>query len=245
MDVKRRFSFLTACAVLAVALSGCSGSDDAGARNPSEASSSTGSASPGDPPTGSPSPSDDVLVLQPGAPGEPTTTGGVVPADPAPWNHADLAFVQMMIPHHAQALQMAELASSRAEDQAVRRLAERVEAAQGPEILLMASWLEEQGVDVPRAAEDPLAYDHGEHGHDGMVGMLSPAAMEQLRSARGAAFDRRYLRAMVQHHRGAIQMAETVAVEGSALQVNELAADVGATQLAEIDRMRDVLVTLG
>lgn len=186
-----------------------------------------------------------VTVLQPGLPGEEAEVGGEAPApEPAPWSHADLAFVQMMVPHHAQALEMARLARTRAEDRRVRSLAERIEAAQGPEILLMAAWLDEQGVDVPSASDDPLDYDHGAHGHDGMEGMLAPAEMARLRAARGGAFDRLFLRGMVAHHRGALSMAEAVAVGGTALQVNELAGDVAVGQSAEIARMQELLADL-
>lgn len=184
-------------------------------------------------------------VVQPGLPGEPSASGDdVVVPPPPPWNHADVAFVQMMIPHHAQAVEMARLAEKRAGSDQVRRLAERIRAAQAPEILLMAAWLEEQGVDVPSASEDPLDYDHRAHSHDGMAGMLSPAEMDRLADARGRRFDRLFLRAMVRHHQGALEMADRVAVEGSALQVAELAADVSSGQSAEIDRMRELLASM-
>ena len=149
----------------------------------------------------------------------------------------------MMVPHHAQALQMSRLARSRAASPVVRRLAQRINASQGPEILLMASWLEEQGVDVPAAAEDPMSYDHSEHGHDAMEGMLTPAQMEQLEAASGARFDRLFLRGMIRHHAGAVAMADTVGAAGSAVQVAELAADVSSSQSAEIARMRQLLAS--
>ncbi|WP_162799225.1 DUF305 domain-containing protein [Nocardioides sp. 616] len=181
-------------------------------------------------------------VVRPGLPGEPAKSGGAVTTEePAPWNHSDIAFVQMMIPHHAQALEMSRLAPERAENRQVRGLAERIEAAQAPEILLMASWLEEQNIDVPSAAEDPLDYDHGAHGHDGMEGMLTPRELKELAAARGRAFDRLYLSSMIRHHEGALMMADRVAVDGSALLVRELAADVASGQSAEIGRMQELL----
>lgn len=224
-------------------LAGCSGAgDDTAAEHGAHGSAQHADASGGtaDDPAG-----EGVTVLQPGAPGEPAEVGGdVPPPEPTPWNHSDIAFVQMMVPHHAQALEMARLADTRARDPRVRSLAERIAAAQGPEILLMAAWLEEQGVDVPSASDDPLDYDHGAHGHDGMEGMLTPEQMAQLRASRGTAFDRLFLRGMVGHHRGALTMAETVAASGSALQVSELASDVAVGQSAEIVRMQELLADL-
>ena len=169
-------------------------------------------------------------------------TGGTPTAPPAPaFNHSDIAFVQMMIPHHGQALEMARLARRYAVDDGVRTLAARIRAAQGPEILTMASWLEAEDVEVPRAGDPAEEYDHGEHGHDPMRGMLTGAQMHRLAAARGAEFDRLFLQGMIQHHQGAIEMADAVAVGGSAVLVSELAADVKATQAAEISRMRELL----
>jgi uncharacterized protein (DUF305 family) len=94
---------------------------------------------------------------------------------------------------------------------------------------------------VPTAAEDPSEWDHSEHGHNGMVGMLTKAQMDDLARARGAAFDRLFLNAMVQHHQGAIDMADDVAVDGIDIMVSEVAADVALTQAAEIGRMQEML----
>ena len=199
-------------------------------------------------PAGAAADAEGVTVLRPGSPGEAAEVGpleGAAPAEPPAWNHADLAFVQMMVPHHAQAVEMARLARTRAADPSVRRLAARIAAAQGPEILLMAAWLEEQGVEVPGRGDDPMAYDHAAHGHDGMEGMLTPDQLDELRAARGAAFDRLFLERMVDHHRGALAMAEVVAASGAAIPVAELAADVHGGQTAEIARMEELLATLG
>nr|WP_301539766.1 DUF305 domain-containing protein [Nocardioides sp. zg-DK7169] len=185
---------------------------------------------------------DDLTVIVPGAPGETAKTVG--PDDielEDPWNHADVAFLQMMIPHHAQALTMSQLAPERAASPRVRRLAERIEAAQRPEILVMAAWLKEYGVDVPLAAEDPSAYDHGEHGHNEMQGMLSPAEMAALEKASGPEFDRLFLEGMIHHHEGAIGMAQDVARDGAHVRVSEIASDVMVTQQDEIEIMRSML----
>ena len=190
-------------------------------------------------------PSEDVPIVQPGNPGEAASTvppqSGASVSTENEWNHADVAFMQMMIPHHAQALQMSRLARSRAADPQVRRLAGRIRAAQGPEILTMASWLAERKMEVPEAAEDPMSYDHSQHGHDGMAGMLTPAGMRELEAARGRSFDRLFLRAMIRHHQGAVEMANHVAATGADLTVSQMAADVFAAQTAEISRMRDML----
>ena len=241
------FSFLQRCTASAgttlVALLGaavlvaCGGSGTSGS---TPAADPSGSHSASDRATGSSAP-----VLQPGSPGEPMTT--IAPEDAPtgdPWNHTDVAFVQMMIPHHAQALVMARLAPDRAHDPEVKALAARIEGAQGPEIVGMAGWLEGVGVEVPRAAEDPELYDHGAHGHQAMVGMLGEQQMAALEAAHGARFDRLFLRGMIAHHEGAIEMADSVLAAGSDPQVIDMANDVVATQSVEIERMQRLLERL-
>lgn len=197
--------------------------------------------SSGTPEASGPAPRPDgVTTIQPGLPGEPARTGAAeVPEVEA--NHADVAFMQMMLPHHAQAIEMAALAERHAVDPRVRRLAGRIKAAQGPEITFMAAWLERQGVEVPTAADDPGEFDHAAHGHGTMPGMLTDAQMQRLRDARGRAFDRLFLRHMIGHHAGAVEMAAVVAEEGSDLTVAEVAADVSVTQSTEIALMRQML----
>ena len=188
---------------------------------------------------------DEPKVIQPGKPGE--SAKSIEPNSVSrseEWNHTDVAFMQMMIPHHAQAVQMSKLARSRAADERVRTLADRIRAAQGPEILAMSAWLEERNMEVPRAGEDPAKYDHGQHGHNSMMGMLTPAQMRQLEAAQGPKFDRLFLRGMIQHHGGAIVMAQQAARDGIDIITGEMTADVSATQSAEISRMRDLLATL-
>ncbi|QZY29477.1 DUF305 domain-containing protein [Nocardioides coralli] len=203
----------------AVLLTGCSGTD--------REAPSTESASQAD--------GTDGTVLQPGRPGEPNRT---VPPDTrvesAPANAADVAFVQQMIPHHQQALEMCELARTRAADPRVASLARRIQGAQGPEIIAMSSWLALQGAEVPG--------DHGSHGgHDGeMAGMLTDEQMAELAAARGPAFDRLFLAGMTQHHQGAVDMAHDALDAGSETLSLELAADIATGQLAEIRRMADL-----
>ena len=218
---------LTALLLVAPALTGCSDDDGDGATTPGKGESSDG-----------------LTIIQPGRPGEEASTGA--PADPVdePPSHADIAFMQMMVPHHAQAVEMAELARSHAVDPGVRRMAARIRAAQGPEILMMSAWLEQEGIEVPQPGDDPRDYDHGAHGHDPMMGMLTGAELDELAAARGSRFDRLFLEGMIRHHRGAVRMADNVASEGVDTLVTELAADVHVTQSSEIGRMRELLAGL-
>jgi uncharacterized protein (DUF305 family) len=227
MRNKTRATIFSSFTLLTVLLSvGCSGATD----DPDVAASPSSS-----PPATSAEPSDDLTVIQPGDPGEGAVTGGPVSPIEGEANEADIEFVQMMIPHHAQAVEMTELARRHAVDRDVRRLAARIRAAQGPEILTMSAWLEEHGVSTEPSD------GHGDHGVTQMAGMLTPEQMDDLAAARGRAFDRLFLSGMIAHHRGALEMADTVAVEGIDVRVSELAADIDLTQSTEIALMRDLL----
>ncbi|MEU8788157.1 DUF305 domain-containing protein [Streptomyces sp. NPDC048643] len=201
---------VAALAVAALALAGCDSDTD------------TGSAA-----TGGPS------VIAPGKPGEAAETLSAKEADErrsdddTP-NTADLAYARMMIAHHTQALRMAELAPDRAESGAVRRIAARIAAAQGPEIATMKSWLEAHDGDGASAGHD----------HADMPGMATKAQLKELRAADGSAFDRLFLRLMITHHDGAITMATDVKAQGNNIQIEEMADDVIAQQTSEISRMR-------
>lgn len=177
-------------------------------------------------------------VIAPGKPGEeartlsPSEAATAVPPDKA--NAADVTYVQDMIVHHRQAIDMALLAPSRARADKVKRIAARIQDAQGPEIQYMTSWLEQQGQKVP---------DH-HAGHAGMPGMATPEQLEQLKAASGAEFDRLFLTLMITHHRGAIEMSTKAITTGSHQRINELATEVGVEQTAEIRRMQDIQATL-
>jgi uncharacterized protein (DUF305 family) len=197
-------------------------------------------------------------VVQPGRPGDPAKT---LPPDAnvpgTKWNAADVDFVQMMIPHHAQALRMCALARTRADDPQVAAVARRIDAAQAPEILALSSWLQDRGLPVPSApgagtgphsAHGSMHHHHRSQPDGGammqMPGMLSAAEMRTLAEASGARFDRLFLADMIRHHAGAVTMAERVAVSGSDLRVSEIAAEVATEQRAEIDRMRTIRTQL-
>lgn len=175
-------------------------------------------------------------VLQPGAPGEPAATidPSDVPAE-AEWNQTDATFVTMMIPHHAQALEMTELAGSRAASDEVKSLARSISAAQGPEIVSMSGWLQARGLEVPAADDLP--------DHAGMPGMLTPEQMDELGAARGTEFDRLFLTRMIAHHEGALEMAAPVLSKGSDTLATEMAQDVEASQKTEIGIMQKLLET--
>lgn len=187
-------------------------------------------------------PTSDVPEQMPGAPGEDSSTRD--PSDEVPVAdaaHDDVAFMQMMVLHHRQALEMSALVPDRAADPQVVAVAARIEAAQAPEILVMAQWLTERSIDVPGVHDDPAAYDHAQHGHAGMVGMLTDDELDELSDADGADFDRLWLQDMIRHHQGAIEMSQFVLVHGADLRVSQLATDIVAEQSAEIARLERIL----
>ncbi|WP_437021767.1 DUF305 domain-containing protein [Streptomyces sp. enrichment culture] len=177
-------------------------------------------------------------VIAPGMPGEANRTLSAEDAerhradDDSP-NSADVAYAQMMIRHHSQALEMTELAPQRAGSAQLKRLAERIAAAQGPEITAMRGWLRKHG-------EKETGEGHG-HDHAAMPGMATEAQLEKLRAARGGAFDQLFLTLMITHHEGAVTMATDVKAQGNNVQIEEMADDVVAQQTSEIARMREML----
>lgn len=217
----RRFGVITSSVVfVAISLGGCGGSsDDAhgehGGHSPSPEAAATQSAP----------------VVQGGAPGEAAVTISPSAAATDKWTQTDADFVTMMIPHHAQALEMTRLAREHGVHPEVVSLAKRIESAQGPEIVAMSGWLNARGLRVPRAS-DPA--------HT-MAGMLTPDQMSELGKARGETFDRLFLTGMIQHHQGALEMVEPMASKGSDALAIEMAMDVEATQSVEIDIMEKLL----
>lgn len=151
-------------------------------------------------------------------------------------NAADVKFAQDMIPHHGQAIEMAQMAADRAAAPEVEALAARIEQAQDPEIETMSGWLRSWGEDVPSAG-----MDHGGHSSMTMPGMMSSEDMAELMARSGAAFDRAFLTMMTEHHRGAIEMARTERADGRHGPAKELAGKIIKDQQAEIDEMAALL----
>jgi uncharacterized protein (DUF305 family) len=149
----------------------------------------------------------------------------------SPHNEADITFSQMMIPHHQQAIEMANLAETRAESQEVKDLAVAIEAAQDPEIQTMQGWLKSWDA-------EGMSHDMSE---DEMPGMVDDKTMGDLGKASGAEFDQLFLTAMIAHHEGAIAMAESEKSDGVHKGSLSLADAVIKTQTAEIKRMRALL----
>lgn len=147
-------------------------------------------------------------------------------------NDADMAFAQNMIPHHSQAVDMAILAEGRTENPEILDLAERIRAAQDPEIQQMRAWQAEWGgEDMPDEME---GMDHGQSG------MMDDEEMAALMDANGGDFDRLFAEMMIRHHEGAIAMAQAVIDEGADPDVRALAEAIISAQTAEIEEMRDM-----
>lgn len=162
------------------------------------------------------------------------------PAVGAAFNDADVMFAQGMIPHHEQAIEMADIAldPNVGAGADVRDLATRIKAGQDPEIALMVGWLTAWG--------QPLTMDMSD-GHDmsSMEGMMSVEEMDLLETLTGAEFDRMWLDMMIRHHQGAIAMASTVKANGSNSDVLALAERVITAQQGEITEMEALLAGNG
>jgi len=178
------------------------------------------------------------------------------------FTQADIDFMYGMIPHHAQALIMSRLAPENGASRSVQTLAGRIINAQGDEIALMKRWLEDRGQPVPEIHIDGIEMmihmpeeegGHGHHGHHGhhdmndhsdMPGMLSQSQLEELAAATGSDFDRTFLEFMIEHHKGAIIMVDTLfAADGAAAdrEMFDLASGINAEQVTEIERMQQML----
>lgn len=154
-------------------------------------------------------------------------------------NDADVTFAQQMIPHHQQAVEMAELAETRAERREVKDLAADIEAAQGPEIKTMTGWLEDWDEDVPDAEMSGM--DHGDMSSEDMTGMMSEEDMTELENASGTEFDQMFLMMMIEHHEGAIDMAQTELADGEFPDATAMAEDIKTAQTEEIQTMQGLL----
>ncbi|WP_157099641.1 DUF305 domain-containing protein [Microbispora sp. ATCC PTA-5024] len=219
----------TLTGVLAIALlAGCGGSDGKDAAAPPASPSAAVSAAPSEAVT---SPVQETPVQETPAAGA-TTPGAAAPETPAAgYNAADVSFARMVIPHHLQAIDMATLAQTHAMDPWIRDLASRVIDAQDPEIRTLKGWLDKWG-------EEPLPRDHR------MPGMQSPAEIAALAKASGSAFDKMFVTMMIEHHGGAIRLADAEQARGVYADAKQMAASISATQAAEVKEMRSYLAKL-
>jgi uncharacterized protein (DUF305 family) len=174
--------------------------------------------------------------------GATATSTAAIPAD-AEFNATDVAFAQGMIPHHAQAIEMADMALAQSQDAQVKELATAIKAAQQPEIDQLTSWLRTWGQPVPEVSD---GMDHSMDGMEGMMmsGMMSDADMDRLASSSGADFDRLWLEMMIQHHAGAVSMAQDELSGGKYAPAKQLAEAIVTTQEAEIATMDSMLAAM-
>lgn len=156
-------------------------------------------------------------------------------------NAADVSFATEMIPHHAQAVEMAGLALSNGADAEIKSLAAAIKGAQDPEIATMSGWLKAWGSPVPSTG--------GMAGMGGMGGtsstMMSAAEMKALAAVKGAAFDRMWVEMMTRHHQGAIEMAKAELAKGQDPQAKALATAIIKAQTAEIATMAKIKARIG
>ena len=187
----------------------------------------------------------DAPIVQPGAPGAPSknlSAEQAVDIAVTSYSPDDVRFMQDMIPHHHQALQMAELVAERTNRPEIVDVAGRINVSQQDEIDFMQGWLRKRGESVP----EPTAHDAMHMSHE-MAGMASPEQMAELADSDGASFDRLFLQLMITHHEGAITMVEELLEQpGSAFDpvLFEFTSSVTNDQSTEIERMNALLVGL-
>ncbi|WP_330228544.1 DUF305 domain-containing protein [Nocardia sp. NBC_00508] len=169
--------------------------------------------------------------------GTSTTANTSAPAR-AEHNDADVTFLQMMYPHHAQAVEMARLVPGHTDNQQLRALAASIEQAQAPEMQQITALLQSFGQPAPTMGEE-------HQGHDmpstPMPGLMSAEQLAALQAASGPDFDRQWMTMMIEHHTGAIAMAETELADGMNSDAQALARAIISAQKAEIDQMRTML----
>jgi uncharacterized protein (DUF305 family) len=185
------------------------------------------------------------VVVQPGAPGKPSktlpsSTHGTLP----PLSAADVQFMQGMIMHHSQAVEMTALIPSHTENKDLRSLGAKISSSQSDEIKLMQRWLAERGEPISMAMPGMPDMDKSGQPMALMPGMLSPEQMDALRKAKGAEFDRLFLTGMIQHHDGALIMVKDLfdtPGAGQEADIFDFATDADNTQRAEIKIMQSML----
>ena len=199
------------------------------------------------------SPSGGVPIVQPGAPGQNSKTlaAATVVVTPRAPLEADISFMQGMIHHHAQAVEMVDLLRTRSRNRKLQALGNRISISQTDEMKYMKQWLEDRGQPTVMAHAPDGSFRHGPR-YESMAmdsmplmpGMLTPQQMKALAKASGPAFDHLFLTGMIQHHTGALIMVEDLFDTAGAGQDNVLydfATDVDNTQRAEIEIMKSML----
>lgn len=187
-----------------------------------------------------------VPIIQPGAPGQDSRTLTAEEATrlaATTYTRADVTFLQHMIVHHQQAVEMAVLVKERTNTDEIVAIAGRIESSQADEIAFMKGWLAARGEPL----EDPAMKGHAAHMHHMMAGMASPEQMQALAAAKGAEFDRQFLTLMIAHHEGAIEMVEKLLdADGSAADpvLYRFVGDIDSEQTGEIERMDKLLASL-
>jgi uncharacterized protein (DUF305 family) len=178
-----------------------------------------------------------------GMSGMSSSTTIAIPAD-AKFNATDVGFAQGMIPHHAQAIEMADLALTNTTNPDVLALANTIKAAQSPEIEKLSGWLGDWGQTIPSTASGSM--DHDMTGMGGMMmdGMMSQADMDRLETSTGTEFDRLWLELMIQHHEGAVKMSKSEVAGGKNPDAVALAQAIISSQQAEITTMESLLTKL-
>ena len=184
-------------------------------------------------------------VVQPGAPGQPSK---VLPADTKaklpPLSKNDIEFMKGMIMHHAQAVEMTNMITSHTDNKSLTLLGERINKSQSSEIEFMKRWLETRGESLPQPSAAMLGMNMGGQQAKLMPGMLTADQMLALRNAKGAEFDRLFLKGMIQHHTGALVMVKDLfdnAGTGQDADLFTFATDVDSGQRAEIRIMESML----
>ena len=199
-------------------------------------------------------------IFNPGAPGAASRV--ISPAEAVELSRTgftadDVAFMQHMIVHHGQAVEMVELLRTRGSDPMVQRLGQRIALSQEAEMAIMRRWLTDRGqaLEMPGMGAGHAGMDHSAHaGHAMsasdtpiMPGMLSPAQMQTLAAANGPAFDRLFLEGMIRHHQGALDMVDVLLTDPGAAQdalLSDFTTSVVSDQSAEILRMQSLLSDL-
>jgi uncharacterized protein (DUF305 family) len=185
------------------------------------------------------------VVVQPGAPGEPSKTlpPSTRPTLP-PRSQADVEFMQGMIMHHSQAVEMTALIASQTENKDIRSLGAKISSSQSDEIRFMQRWLAARGEPLSMAMPGMPDMNLSGKPMAPMPGMLTPEQMEALRKAKGAEFDHLFLTGMIQHHNGALVMVKDLfdtAGAGQDADIFNFATDADNTQRAEIRIMQNML----